>query len=100
MVNKEMNNKVDEFVDNLSEDEVKYLMYRMSKKIIIPQYYTKEHIKTLFENQYSNEYKSLIENTSKENFDEVFEDLRVFFSNIPQELEDTIHNLFIDFFCE
>lgn len=95
-----MNNKVDEFVDNLSEEEVKHLMYRISQKIIIPQYYTKEHIKTMFENQYSDGYESLIENTNKGEFDEVFEDLRVFFSNIPQELEDTIHNLFIDFFYE
>jgi hypothetical protein len=101
-----MKNRIDDFIDNLSEVEVQQLMYKISKRVIIPQYYTKDLIKTMFENQYGDEYKrylrnskidTLIENTNNVGYEKVFEDLREYFGVIPQELEDTLHNLVNDF---
>ena len=101
-----MKNRIDEFVDNLSEVEVQQLMYKISKRVIIPQYYTKDHIKTMFDEQYGDLYKkylrnrkieSLTENTDGEDFEKVFSNLREYFDGIPQELEETIHNLIYDF---
>lgn len=101
-----MNNRIDDFVDNLSNEEVQQLMYKISKRVIIPQYYTKDHIKTMFDEQYGDLYKkylrnrkieSLTENTDGVDFEKVFSDLREYFGGVPQELEETLHNLIYDF---
>ena len=101
-----MKNRIDEFVDSLSEVEVQQLMYKIPKRVIIPQYYTKDHIKTMFDEQYGDLYKkylrnrkieSLTENTDGVDFEKVFSDLREYFGGVPQELEETLHNLIYDF---
>ncbi len=101
-----MNNRIDNFVDNLSEVEVQQLMYRISKRVIIPQYYTKDHIKTMFEDEYIDLYKKYLrdrkietplENTENVDFEKVFENLKEYLGSIPQELEETLHNLIYKF---
>jgi hypothetical protein len=47
-----MKNRIDDFIETLNEDEVSQLMYRISKRVLIPHYYTKGDIKFLLEECY------------------------------------------------
>ena len=44
-----MKNRIDDFIETLTEDEVSQLMYRISMRVLIPQYFTKEDIHDMIE---------------------------------------------------
>jgi hypothetical protein len=82
-----MKNRIDDFIENLTEDEVSQLMYRISKRVLIPQYFTKEDIKNMFEEDF--EDCDLLK---------IFNNLIVLFDGgRPQVLEETLHNIIYDY---
>lgn len=97
-----MKNRIDNFVDNLSEEEVRQLMFKVSKRVIIPQYYTKEQIRTKFEEdfedtdlikRYNRETKlnGLLKTTDEDVFENIFQDLRQYLEG-SQVIEETTYN--------
>ncbi len=103
-----MKNRIDDFIETLTDVEVSQLMYRISKRVLIPQYYTKEDIKNMFEEYYqdsefikrmSRELKinSLIDSSDDDLTNSIFSNLIEHFREGHQVLDETLHNMIYDY---
>lgn len=105
-----MKNIIENFVDTIPEKEVQKLMYKISKRVIIPQYYTKEHIRTKFEENFGDtdlmkrinretKLNNLLKTKDEVVFENIFQDLRQFLE-CSQEIEETLYNQIYNFVYE
>jgi hypothetical protein len=102
--------RIDEFVQNLNEVEIQYLMYTLSENFIVPVYLTKEDIfeswmdrfkdRGLMKRYEREEKLSLImknEEEGQELKDKIYEDLREFVQKRSKYIDDKLTDL-IDMF--
>jgi hypothetical protein len=98
-----MKSKIDDFIETLTEDEVSQLMNKISKRVLIPKYYTKEEIKNMFEEHFADSeflkrmQKELNISSQNKNYDvelsnSIFASLIEDF-NCHEVLDETIFNL-------
>ena len=102
-----MKNRIDDFIETLTDVEVSQLMYRISMRVLIPQYYTKEDIKNMFEEYPDSEFlkrmsrelkiNSLIDSSDNDYTNSIFTNLIEHFREGHQVLDETLHNIIYDY---
>ena len=102
-----MKNGIDDFIETLTDVEVSQLMYKISKRVLIPQYYTKEDIKNMFEEypysgfvkRMSRELKinSLIDSSDDDLTNSIFTNLIEHFREGHQVLDETLHKIIYNY---
>lgn len=100
---KEREKEIDKFLGLITEDDLGYLMYKLCKRCIIPQYYLKYHIDLqLLENyeesrigrQYKRE-KSLYQvlETGEDPLNKIFDDLMTHIDENIDRVDETLQGI-------